>query len=182
MFTGTQIPDSEIERIYRQILKQQENIVLIGMPGVGKSTIGRRLAEATGKTFLDADQVFTEKYGISPAEVITNRGEAEMRFMETEVMRELGMKSSTVIATGGGVITRAENYKLMHQNGTIVWLRRDLSGLSLEGRPLSKRAGVQELFAVRKPLYEKFCDVQVSMEATPDKTTAKVLKLLAERE
>lgn len=160
-FTGKPIDPIKIRQIHSLLRKQMENIVLIGMPGCGKSTIGQKLSTATGKPFLDADKELERIYGVSIPDVIRSKGEEAFRAMETEVLGILGKQSGVIIATGGGCVTRPENYPLLHQNGTIFYLRRDFSKLPTKGRPLSQSNALSDLFSKRQPLYEKFGDIQV---------------------
>ena len=157
-FLGKELPNSLIPFIYRKLSLQMQNIILIGMPGCGKSTIGQLLADKLGRTFVDADLYLVEKAGRSIPEIFALDGEETFRKLETEVLSELGKRSGLIISTGGGCITRPENYPLLHQNGTIVWLQRPLETLPTEGRPLSQRNNLQEMYLRRKPLYEAFCD------------------------
>lgn len=159
LFLNKRIDDSIIPRIQGELEKDTRNIVLIGMPGSGKSKKGALLAKKMGREFVDADEYFTAANGISPAEAIKTLGEGAMRAMETEVLAQLGKKSGAVIATGGGCVTRKENYPLLHQNSIIVWVKRPLEKLSVEGRPLSQGCGVYELYERRKAMYERFADV-----------------------
>ncbi len=163
IFLNKRLDGGVIEKIRADIASETGNIVLVGMPGSGKTKKGRLLAERLGKKFVDADVYFTEVNGISPAEVISDRGEKAMREMETAVLAELGKQSGLVIATGGGCVTREENYRHLHQNGTIVWVKRPLAELPTKGRPLSQSCGVQELYARRAALYERFADVSVEV-------------------
>ena len=134
------------------------NIYLIGMPGCGKSTAGRLLARAMGREFLDIDRLIVEREGKSIPDIFAEVGEAGFRAMETEVLSELGKQSGLVIATGGGCVTREENYPLLHQNGVLFWLQRDLSLLPTEGRPLSQQNKPETLYVQRKALYDAFAD------------------------
>lgn len=160
-FTDTKIADKKIDEIHKLLKNQMENIVLIGMPGSGKSTIGRILAERTGKRFVDADTVIEEKAGCSIPHIFSERGEAAFRELETQVLNELGKQSGLVIATGGGCVTRDENYPLLHQNGRIFCLNRSLSSLPTDGRPLSQKLALEEMFCIRKPMYDRFADYHI---------------------
>ena len=164
-FTGSDIPDEEIERIYRELLTEQMNIVLIGMPGCGKSTVAKKLGNLTGRIVYDADAEFEKKFKITPENVILSKGEAEFRAMETEILRTLGAQSGVIIATGGGAVTKEENYPLLHQNGVLIWVQRDLSGLATANRPLSQQKGAEALFRIRKPMYEAFADCVTTYDA-----------------
>ena len=153
-----------------------ENIVLIGMPGCGKSTIGKLLAEKMDLPFLDADTEIVRKTGISIPEIFEKYGEDGFRNIETQVLSELSQASAQVIATGGGCVTRQENYPLLHQNGTIYWIERDLNSLSTDGRPLSQAGKLEKMYSVRKPMYEAFADVTISNNGCVEETVASILK------
>ena len=135
-----------------------ENIVLIGMPGCGKSTIGKQLAEVTGKEFVDADEKIAQLAGKSIPEIFAEDGEEVFRSFETKALEELGKRSGLVIATGGGCVTKERNYPLLHQNGTIIWLKRDLDQLPTDGRPLSQAGDLAKMYEIRRPMYEAFAD------------------------
>ena len=157
-FLGRKLTDDLIEAVYNKMRLQMENIILIGMPGCGKSTVGKALAEALGKNFVDADDALVKTYGKSIPDIFAEEGEAGFRVKETAVLKELGKKSGLVIATGGGCVTKAENYPLLHQNGTIFWLKRELDLLPTDGRPLSQSQKLTEMYAKREPLYRSFAD------------------------
>lgn len=157
-FTGRSIDDSNIGNIHQKLRTQMENTILIGMPGCGKSTIGKLVAKQLNKTFIDADEMVVQKAGISIPEIFAKEGEAGFRELETHVLSELGKRSGLVIATGGGCVTQEQNYPLLHQNGTIYWLQRDLSSLPTEGRPLSQTGSLENMYKIRLPLYERFSD------------------------
>ena len=175
-FLGTKIGDDIIGAIYEKLRKQMENIVLIGMPGCGKSTIGRLLAEKLGRVFVDADEEIVQRAGMPIPEIFATRGEAGFRQLETEVLSILGQKSGQVIATGGGCVTRAENYPLLHQNGTIYWIKRDLAKLPTDGRPLSQATALEQMYSVRQPMYHRFCDCIVSNDGAPEDAVFEILK------
>lgn len=163
IFTGKEIDDNKTDEIFHAMIRRLQNIVLIGMPGCGKSTIAREITECTGRVLFDADDEIEKTAGMSPAQIIKEKGEDEFRRIESSVLLELGKKSGAVIATGGGAVVRAENYDYLHQNGIIVWLRRDLSLLPSNGRPLSQQKGLERLFEERAPLYEKFADITIRL-------------------
>ena len=157
-FGGKLLPDSIIESVYGTLSAQMQNIVLIGMPGCGKSTVGEALAEARNRTFVDADAEIVKLAGKSIPEIFAEDGEAVFRDFETQVLSDLGKRSCLVIATGGGCVTRQRNYRLLHQNSTIFWLKRDLNLLPTDGRPLSQANKLADMYEIRRPLYEAFAD------------------------
>ena len=177
-FTNGTISDDLIPKIHKVLANQMQNIVLIGMPGCGKSTIGAKLAEQTGKQFVDADEVVVQLAGKSIPEIFAQDGEEVFRSWETQALAQLGKQSGLVIATGGGCITRDRNYPLLHQNGSLFWLKRDLDVLPTDGRPLSQSNKLSDLYAIRKPLYEAFADHIIDNNGSPEQTLATILSLL----
>lgn len=180
VFTGGKISDEVIEKIYRELSHQMKNIVLIGMPGCGKSTIGTLLAEKLGRTLADADEKIISLAGKSIPDIFAQDGEPTFRDWETQALTELGKQSGLVIATGGGCVTQKRNYPLLHQNGYLVWLERDCSVLPTDGRPLSQANDLGKMYAARKPLYEAFADIRVENTGTPAETVQKILDALEE--
>ena len=165
-FADTEIPDTEIDRIERLLSHQMQNIVLIGMPGSGKSSIGRALAERLHRPFIDADAEIVRRAGCSIPEIFTKDGEPGFRKFESAVLADLGKASGSILATGGGCITRPENYPSLHQNGRIVWLMRPLELLPTDGRPMSQANPLEALWETRKALYERFSDVRIANDRT----------------
>ncbi|MBE6947032.1 MAG: AAA family ATPase [Ruminococcaceae bacterium] len=176
-FTDNKIPDEQIDALYRILQKQMQNIVLIGMPGCGKTTVGKLIAEKTSKKFVDADKVILEKTGCTAGQIIKDQGEEAFRKLESQVLSELGKQSSLVIATGGGCVTREENFQYLHQNGQIFCLHRALERLSTEGRPLSQRNSLAELYRVRQPLYERFADEHIDNNGDVSQAVSKILEI-----
>lgn len=177
-FTGSKIDDSVIERIYGELRTQMENIILVGMPGCGKSTIGQLLGEKLHRPFVDADTVLEETYHRPITSIIPQDGEDAFRKMESRVLHDLGKQSGTILATGGGCVTRPENYPSLHRNGRVFWLRRDTGLLPTDGRPLSKPGKLEEMLSVRAPLYRQFADKIVENDGTPEETVFKILEEL----
>ena len=175
-FARTSIPDSRVLEIASLLEKQTRNIILIGMPGCGKTTVGRELARRLDRPFLDADEVLVEAAGTTIPAIFQAEGEEGFRWRETEILGELGKGSGAVIATGGGCVTRPENYPLLHQNGVILWLRRDLERLPTAGRPLSQKHSAQELFARRKDLYAAFADIIIDSDEIVEHTVTRILE------
>lgn len=138
----------------KRILPQQMNVVLIGMPGSGKSCVGRQLSLCMKRPFVDVDRKFTEIHGMTPSDMIKEKGEAYFRNLEMEVLRDVCKEKGLVIATGGGAVVREENYGIMRENGVVVYMKRPLYLLSRKNRPLSVGVGVEELYRQRAKKYE----------------------------
>lgn len=178
LFTGSAIADTRIGEIYRTLAVQMQNIVLVGMPGCGKSSIGTLLAEKLDRPFLDADAEIEKAAGMPIPDFFKLYGEAAFRDLESRVLAELGKRSGAVIATGGGAVLREENYAALHQNSTIVWLTRDLARLPIDGRPVSQATSLDALFAARKTRYERFADHIIDNNGAPDETVRAILEAL----
>lgn len=163
-FQNATIPEERLAEIYRTVKAQMENIVLIGMPGCGKTTVGKALADKLGRQFFDADAEIAKKANMSIPEIFAKEGEDGFRSREIKVLSELGKQSGLVIATGGGCVTFSINHSFLHQNGRIFWLKRDISQLPTDGRPLSQKGNLEEMYRIRKPLYESFADVIIENE------------------
>lgn len=176
-FCGHPINDSIIDSIYRSLQFSMKNIVLIGMPGCGKSTVGKILAEKLGRTFVDADCLIQEKADMPIPEIFATQGEEGFRKIETEVLSELSSLSTLVIATGGGCVTRKENLPLLQRNSLIIWLKRDLSKLPTHGRPLSQTTSLEQMYAVRKPLYNQFADKTIDNNGNTNDTVSAIMNL-----
>ena len=177
-FTGKAIPDERIGEIYARLRRETENLIIIGMPGSGKTTVGRLLAQATGKTFVDVDEEIIRTAGMSIPEIFAASGENGFREIETAVLSRLGKGSGQVIATGGGCVTRAENYPLLHQNGRILRLRRDIGKLPKDGRPLSLANDLSEMAAQREPLYAAFADLTFDNNDALEHTLETILEAI----
>ena len=177
LFLGSKISDELIEAEYMRILRQVENIILIGMPGCGKSSIGERLAEITGKSFADSDIRIIEQTGRSAEDIICSDGEEYFRRVETAVAKAEGAHTGCVIATGGGVVTREENLDLLRQNGRIVYIKRSLEDLSSDGRPISAANRIEDLFRQRKTAYESWSDFEAENTGI-EETVAKIAQQL----
>ena len=163
-FQNATISEERLAEIYRTVKAQMENIVLIGMPGCGKTTVGKALADKLGRQFFDADAEIAKKANMSIPEIFAKEGEEGFRSREIKVLSELGKQSGLVIATGGGCVTQAVNHSNLHQNGRIFWLKRQISQLPTDGRPLSQKGNLEEMYRIRKPLYESFADVIIESE------------------
>ncbi len=178
LFTGKSIPDSEIDRIERVLSHQMQNIVIIGMPGSGKTAVSTMLAERLGRKIFDTDTIVSENAGITIPEIFAVQGEAGFRRLETEATAEVGKLSGNIISTGGGVVTVADNYGLLHQNGVIVWIERDTNKLARDGRPISLSSDLNELYAARLPLYERFADIKADNNGDINDTVNAIMEMI----
>ena len=161
LFTGQNINDSRTEAVLHGLREQLTSIVLIGMPGCGKTTVGRALAGKLGRTFVDLDEEIVRRAGMSIPEIFAREGEAGFRERESALVREFGERTGLVVSTGGGVVTRRENYIPLKQNGLLLHLRRDPAALPTDGRPLSQATAPEELWRRRAPLYAAFADGEI---------------------
>lgn len=175
-FQHRPIADSEIDRIEDALTKQMRNIILVGMPGCGKSTLAKALGEALGREVYDADSEIECAAGMTIPEIFSRFGEGEFRRLETEALRKLGKLSGAVIATGGGAVLREENYPLLHQNGIIVFVERELSALPTAGRPISMQSDLAKLYEERLPRYQRFADVSVRNDGSIEELCRRVME------
>ena len=165
--SGTTDATIKINSVIEKLQSQMLNITLIGMPGSGKTTLGKKLAKEKGRTFVDLDDKFKEEYNITPAEVITQKGEDEFRRMETALAKKILPQSGLVIATGGGIVTRKENWFYLKANSKVIYIERPLEFLlkqDTSNRPLSQNNKIEELYKARIPLYEALCDEKIIPE------------------
>lgn len=173
-FTGRAIPDSENERILSQLRREMGNIVLIGMPGCGKSTVGRLLADLTGREAVDIDQQIALRAGCSIPEIFARGGEAEFRALEREETARAGALTGKILLTGGGAVKTPASYGALRQNGRIYHLLRDLGTLPTDGRPLSQGADLGAMWRQREPLYRRFRDVTMDNNGLAEDTAAAI--------
>ena len=178
LFTGAAIPDHRLESVIAALTAQVQNVVLIGMPGCGKSAVGRTLARRLGKPFVDLDHLAADRAGKSIPEMFAQEGEDAFRSLESELVREAGAQTGCVLSTGGGVVTREENYPPLHQNGVIVHIRRDIRLLPTAGRPVSQSTDLHALWRRREPLYHAFADLTVDNDSTIEGAAAEIEKEL----
>ena len=180
IFTGNKIDESKIREITESLQKQTLNIVLVGMPGCGKSTLGKILADKLNRRFLDTDSVIEQKFGASIPEIFAQKGEDFFRELEESAVSECGCLSSCVIATGGGVILRQKNIDALRQNGIIIFLDRNIDELASDGRPLSQNPEkIKALYQKRFPIYKECADFEVKVNAAPDLLAEQIIQKLS---
>ena len=177
-FQGKALDAALIPAIEKELERSMRNIILVGMPGSGKTTVARALSRALDRPLADVDVLVEETAGLSIPEIFARGGEALFRRYETEALAQLGKQSGIILSTGGGCVTRLENYPLLHQNGTIFWLRREVAALSREGRPLSLGADLEAMFKEREPLYRRFADHVIDNNGPVEDAAARILEVL----
>ena len=177
LWLGKDIDRKVIDKIYGDILKEKQNVVLEGMPSSGKSSIGIELSKRLNKTFIDTDLLIEEKTGKKPSEIICESGESTFREIESEVVKQASKNNSCIIALGGGVPLREENRKALKQNGIIVYIKRDLALLVSDDRPISQKEGVKALYEKRKDIYENFADFIVENNGDIDSAIKEIENL-----
>lgn len=179
IFFDKAIDDAVVESTVRSMEARFQNVALVGMPGCGKSTVGKLLAERLGKSFVDTDTLVEQAAGKPIPEMIANEGETAFRDREQAAVAEAGKQLSRVIATGGGAVLREDNRRALRQNARVVFLERPLEKLATNGRPLSRGgAALAALYEQRLPLYRAAADVTVAVEDDPAVTCNKVLEVL----
>lgn len=177
-FTGKQVDNNIVDIIYRHMESRMKNLLLIGMPGAGKSTVGALLAAASDRPFADVDEQIVKSAGCSIPEIFAKEGEEGFRRREHEALEALTKRSGWVIACGGGAVTRPENLDLLCQNSRVIWLRRELDRLPTEGRPLSQRCSNAELYRQREPLYKAAADLIIDNDGTADEAVRKIMEAI----
>lgn len=176
LFTGTSICPEKTDEIYKVMHRDMQNIVLIGMPGCGKTCVGRKLAEITGREFVDSDEALEEMAGESISAYFASHSVSEFRHAETEVLKGLGKKSGVVLATGGGCVTIKENMPILKQNGRLIWLKRPLDELSAKGRPLSKSMKLTDMYKEREGMYAAFADACADNDSSVGEAARRILE------
>ena len=176
-FLDAPIPDGQVEEITAQMERETQNLLLIGMPGCGKTTVGRVLAQRLGRTLVDTDALVVQAAGCPIPELFAREGEEAFRALEHQALCQAGRASGTVIATGGGIVTRRENWAPMRENSTVIFLRRPLDQLPLDGRPVSQANPLEELYEKRLPLYEKAADLTVDNDQV-DRAVDEIIRRL----
>ena len=177
-FLDEKIPKEKIDEVFSEIYRSKENVVLIGMPCSGKSTVGRKLADMLGRPFVDSDEEIEKRIGMKISDYFAQNGESAFRELESEVIRELSKATGTVIATGGGAVLKHQNLRALRSNGKIYFLDRPLELLfPTDDRPLARsRADVEALFEKRYSIYLSSADRRISAEGSPDRVAELIRK------
>lgn len=182
LFLDRVMDDDKIEAVLDTMIRQTRNIVLVGMPGCGKSAIGKLIAGLTGKDFVDIDEEIIRQTGKDISKIFDEEGETAFRDLESQIIFEKGKENKQVISTGGGAVLRESNRMALRQNGIVIFLRRDLSALSMDGRPLSvSPAALQSMYDFRLPLYEKCCDYRIDNKDSIEETVRAVMRKIGEK-
>ena len=179
LFTGRAVNDGQINNIVMHIKKETQNIILIGMPGSGKTTIGLALAELTGRTLIDTDQEIVSQVDKAIPDIFKEEGEATFREYESNIIKKVGSHSGIIITTGGGCVKNPKNYAPLHQNGIILFLQRHLDLLDRAGRPLSG-GDLEQLYKERLPMYKQFADMTIINDKPPHIVAKKVMEAFDE--
>lgn len=179
-FTGMDIGQAEIDRVYNKLVFEKENIVLIGMPGSGKSTLGTLIANQLGREFYDIDTLIEQKANMPIPEIFRKSGEAAFRKLESGVIADISKESGCVIATGGGAVLKNANVRSLKQNGRLILLGRDIESICVtESRPLSdSREKLMRLYNERMPIYTACADLTVKIEGSAQHCAQKIIKEL----
>ena len=180
LFTGEAVSEELTRRVLRSLRRQRENLVLIGMPGAGKTTVGRLLAQKTGMEFVDLDEEIVKTAGKPIPAIFSERGEAAFRELEAAAVRRLSAGGGRVLAAGGGTVLRAENVTRLKQNGRLILLDRPLSALEPSPeRPLGDTAEkLAALYKARAPFYAAAADLRVPNRGSPEEAAALILTML----
>ena len=173
-FFERSIPESETERILDDLQRDRTNLVLVGMPGCGKTTVGMELSRITRRPFIDLDDEIARLAGKSIPEIFRKHGEPAFRALERKVLAQACDKNGQIIATGGGAVLRKDNRVVMRRTGRVYFIRRDLDQLAVIGRPLSVKGTMKEMYHFRLPLYTEVSDISVDNNELPEETARKI--------
>lgn len=173
-FFGKAIGERELQQALGDLSRKLESIVLIGMPGCGKSTIGRLLARRSGRKLVDTDALVEKRAGCSIPEIFRREGEAAFRAMEKAAIAEAALEGGIILVTGGGSVLDRANLPPLKQNGRIYHLERSTALLARQGRPLSQSGDLETMYRQRIGCYEAFRDAVIPNEGSPEETAAAI--------
>lgn len=167
LFTGEAVPEQRVQEAEKALRKSVTNLVLVGMPGCGKSSVGALLAQALDMPLVDVDAEIERAAGRSIPDIFAEEGEDGFREREAEQVRRFASKGGSVLVTGGGAVKRADNRRLLRMNGYVAHITRDLTRLPMDGRPLSQSLErLQSMWEERKALYADCADLCVANDST----------------
>lgn len=178
LFFGNRISAEKTDKAEKELRFKTNNIVIIGMPGCGKSVTAKEIAAILGREAVDSDKEIEKRYGKTAKEIITEFGEEKFRKMETEVLKDICSAGGKVISCGGGVVERKENFRIIRQNSTVVYLKRKTRFLKTANRPISQKEGLENLFSRRDPLYRELADVEVTAVNGISENAGKILEAI----
>ena len=179
-FTGKTVDKSLCDDIYSDVIKEKNNIILVGMPSSGKTSVGTKIAQMTGKQFIDTDDEIVKAEGTDIPTIFADKGEGYFRDLEAKIVEDVSKLNGFVIATGGGAILREANVDFLKQNGKIYFLDRSLSKLMpTEDRPLSRdREAIEKRYNERYGIYKSVADVIINGDGTVDEVAELLYKEL----
>lgn len=178
IFLSSRVDDSLIDETYDSLLKRFRNVVLIGMPGCGKSSVAYRLATKYKRVLIDTDKLIEDREEKTIPKIFEEVGEKGFRDIEESAIKGIAGYRGSIISCGGGVVVRDQNIKNLKRNGVVVYIKRDIEKLSREGRPLSNSVGLEKLYNDRRSLYEGYADYVVDNDTTLDECVEKVEKIV----
>jgi shikimate dehydrogenase len=180
LFTGEKAEEGIAEKIYLELLKDKRNIVLTGMPGSGKSTLGKMLSEKLGMKMIETDEVIAREAGTSIRQIFADHGEAYFRDLESDVIDRVSAKGGQIISTGGGAVLRRDNIEALRLNGVLVFIDRPLASLRAScDRPLSDdRAKLEKLYEERYSIYRETADITVETDGSKEESAEKLWEAL----
>lgn len=170
LFFDRAVPAEETEKIIAQLWHDRTNLVLVGMPGCGKTTVGRELSALSGRPLIDLDGEIVRRAGRSVPDIFREEGEEAFRELESQVLAQVCAQSGQIVATGGGAVLREDNRAALRRTGRVYFLRRDLDLLPRDGRPLSQKGSLEEMYRVRRPLYQAAADAVIDNSVSLEET------------
>ncbi len=176
-FFNKEIDDIIVDKTVKKLSFDLTNIILVGMPGCGKTSVGDVLARHYKRKLVDTDELIVERAGMSIPEIFEKEGEKGFREIEKQVIRDVGKEKGLIIATGGGAVTIKENHDALRQNGTVIFINRDTDALSKEGRPLSLANDLHEMYDKRLPMYRSISHYEIEVTGSIRDTAAKIIKI-----
>lgn len=177
LFKSIKLDNSLIEKVIKNLILELSNIVLIGMPGSGKTTLATLLSKKLDKKFIDTDEAIETSFSTKIPKIFKDLGENKFRKIESNFLSDFGKKNCLILSTGGGAVLDSTNYRYLKQNGRVYWIKRDLDMLDVRGRPLSKNLdNIKKMYHIRAPLYEKFSDNAIENNGNLNSAVEQILE------